>query len=237
MAGIPAADVVQAGAGVIEGAIGLIGAGKARREAERLQSERPDYQISPLTGEDLSLAKSELASNNSVAEQAYRDLNNSQFSSTIGSVLKSGGTPNSVGAIYGNNQEGRLRLAMMSDQLRLAKINNLVRESQSMQDAQQTKFLLNQYYPWEDKVQANAQARNNAQNLISSGFQTFGAGAMNAANALNEQKQLGNPVITIPNNSTSGISYNSIPDRTFNTSINPDSYRSISPMTPIQYNG
>lgn len=188
--GLPIADVVQAGAGAIQTAIGLINAGKTKREAERLAKTRPQYQISPLAGQDLALAKSDLAQGmSSAAETAFNNLNNSQFSSSLDAILKSGGTPNSIGEIYGNNQEGRLRLAQMKDQLRLQQIQNYVRANNAMQQEQQTQWQVNDFGPWQDRAQANAAARTGAQTQINNGLNAFGAGVANAGQALSENNQ------------------------------------------------
>lgn len=189
--GVPVADAVQAGIGLAEGVVGLINASKTRREAEKIAAERPDYEISPLVGQDLSLARSELANGmGSAAENAYNDLNNSQFSSSLGAILRSGGNANNIGALYGNNQEGRLRLAQMQDQLRLNQIQNVVRASQNMQQEEQTKWQLNEFAPWEDRAKANAAARQGAQQQINAGINTFGAGVMNAGNNIQENNRL-----------------------------------------------
>src|ERR1700690_3572388 len=100
--GIPAVDIIQGALGLGEAVSGLINEGKTKKEAQRLAATRPQYQVDPLVNQDLNLAESELGSNVSAGEKAYATLNNGQFSSAIGSTLKAGGSPNSVGAIYGD---------------------------------------------------------------------------------------------------------------------------------------
>lgn len=208
--GIPIADGIQAGAGLVQTAIGLINEGNLKKKANELNASRPQYQISPLTGQDLSLAQSELANNSSAGEKAYNAINNGQFSSSIGAMLKGGGNVNDIGAIYGNNQDGRLKLAQMSDNLRLAKINNYLTTSQAMQNAQQTQWQLNKFAPWEDQTQAVAQARQGASQQVSQGLNTLTGGLMNGSQAIQESKAYSlpnysdmpvynNPVIPINN--------------------------------------
>lgn len=207
--GVPIADAIQSGIGLAEGVIGLINAGKAKREAARIAAERPNYEISPLVGQDLSLAKSELANGmGTAAENSYRDLNNSQFSTSLNAILRGGGDVNSIGDLYGNNQEGRLRLAQMQDQLRLNQIQNRVRASQRMQDEQQTQWQLNEYAPWANRAQANAAARQGAQQQINAGLNTFGLGLMNGANQIQDNNRLDIPLYGAGKDvNLTGISY------------------------------
>ncbi|MEO7048926.1 MAG: hypothetical protein ABI091_26725 [Ferruginibacter sp.] len=201
--GIPLADGVQATAGLIQTGIGLINQEKTKREAQRLAATRPQYQISPLTGQGLSLAESDLSNGMSnAASRAYSDQDNGQFSSAIGSTLKAGGNVNSIGAIYGSNQDGRLRLAQMQDNLRLNQINNYVKASQGMQDAQQTQWQVNKFGPWQDAAQANAAARQAASQQVSQGLNSFGAGVANAGQAVQEKNNFTLP--TFPNNNSNG---------------------------------
>lgn len=188
--GIPAADIAQGALGLGEAVVGLINDKKTRNIAEQLQRERPQYNISPLVDENLALAKSDLAQGmSSAASKAYTDLDNSQFSSSLGALLKSGGGANDIGALYGNNQEGRLRLAQMKDQLRLNQIQNVLRTSENKQNEQQTAWQLNQFAPWEDRAQANANARLGSQQQIWEGLGTVGAAIGNYGQNQREQKQ------------------------------------------------
>lgn len=207
--GIPVADIVQGGIGLVDTALGLINKGKLDREATQLRAQRPQYQISPLTGQDLSLAQSELASNSSAGEKAYNAINNGQFSSSIGATLRAGGTPNDIGSIYANNQDGRLKLAQMQDNLRLARISNLLSTSGRMQDAQQTQWQLNQFAPWEDRMQALQQARLGTSQQINQGINTFATGVANAGQAIQE----GN-AYSLPSNYSPGMPV-------YNNPINP----------------
>lgn len=186
MPGIPAADIIGGTLGLAETALGLINSGDTKRKAAELERSRPQYKISPLAGEDLSLAQSELSNGNSAAERAYSTLDNQQFSSSLGAILKGGGNVNNIGELYGNGQEGRLKLTAMRDNLRLNRVNNLFRASEENQQEQQTAWQLNKFAPWEDKAQANAAARTGAQGQIFNGVNTFGTAAINAGNSIEE---------------------------------------------------
>lgn len=216
--GVPVADAVQSGLGLVQSAIGLINAGKAKKEAEQLAKTRPQYEISPLADQYLSLTKSDLANGmSSAAEKAYNDLNNQQFSSSLGAIIRGGGDVNNIGSLYGNSQDGRTRLALMKDQLRLQQINNYARANAAMQQEQQTKWQVNEFAPWQDKAQANAAARVNAQGQIWGGLNTAASGVANAGQQMQEQKNLNVPIVMNPNNpnfTPSGLALpeNNVPD-------------------------
>lgn len=184
----PVGAAVQLGGGLIQTAVGLINSGKAKREAKELSKTRPVREISPLAQQDLDLSESELAGGglSATAENAYNSLNNKQFSSSLSAILKGGGSVNNVADVFGGNEEGRSRLALLSDQMRMSKIQNLVRSRGQMMDEQEKNFAFNKWMPFADKSQANAQARQNAENMIWGGLGTAGAGAMNMAAGYND---------------------------------------------------
>lgn len=176
-----AASATQTGLGAAEAAIGLLEAGKAKREAARLAGLRPKYTASPLAAEGLSLAESDLAKGmSSQATAAYDALTNKQFSSSLDAILRGGGSVNNIGDVFGASGEGRQRLALMKDELRLKQIDNVVRASQRQQEEEEKAWQINLLDPWKDKAAANALARQGAANMIMSGINTAGSGAMNA---------------------------------------------------------
>src|ERR1035437_5918106 len=76
--------LIGGGIGLATGVVGLINAGKTKEEAMRLAATRPQYPISPLAGQDLSLAQSDLANGmGGAATKVYDDLNNQQFSASL----------------------------------------------------------------------------------------------------------------------------------------------------------
>lgn len=190
--GIPAADIAQFGIGAIETAIGLINAGKTKREAAQLERTRPQRKISKYATDDLSLAESELATGmSSKAQKAYDDATSREFSSSLSGILKGGGDINSIGTLYGNAQEGNQKLAIIKDNLRLNQINNLVRAYAAMNDEEQKNFEFNVWNPFADKAQANAQARMGAQSQIYGGINTAASAVMNYGQGERERKMYG----------------------------------------------
>lgn len=192
---MPSFDPVSTGIGIATGlaqtTTGIINNAKAKKEARILERTRPRYAISDLAGQDLDLAESEAASGgiSARAETAYNNLNNKQFSSSLGAILKGGGSVNNVADVFGENDEGRQRLALLSDQMRLGQIDRLSRARASMMEQEDKAFEFNQWMPWADKAQANAQARQQAQQDIWGGIKTAaGVGMQAGATAFNNKR-------------------------------------------------
>ncbi len=158
---------------------GAVKEGKANRVAEELGKTRPKRNISSYAQDDFNLAKSELAQGMSAdAERAYDSLNNKQLTNSLDAILKSGGSPNNVGEVYGQSNGGRMNFAILKDNARLSRVNNLVRAYQMMNEEDQANFAFNEFAPWKDKAEANGQARMGAQAEQTAGLNTIGGTAM-----------------------------------------------------------
>lgn len=172
---------VQLGLGVAKTAEGLINARKTKKEANILEKTRPKLGRDAIADENLALAKSDLAQGMSAkSEQAYKDLNDSEFSSSLGAILRSGGAASNIADVYGKGQTGALKLATMQDELRLQQINNLIRTSQPVEQRDLEMFQYNTDAPWKDKAQANSAARTGAQDQIWAGLNTAGSAFIQA---------------------------------------------------------
>jgi hypothetical protein len=189
---MPAAQIIGAGLGVAQTVTGLINAGKAKKQARELEKTRPQYSIDKGYGQNLSLAESNLQGLSDTAENAYNQLADKQFSSSLDAILKSGGTATNVADVYGQGEEGRLRLAQLSDQMRLGQVNSLMKARESMADQEDKAFMYNIDSPWKDKAQANAAAREGADKQIWGGLQTLGSMGMQAADQASQKKQYSN---------------------------------------------
>lgn len=177
---MPAGGAVVSGVlGLGEAAVGLINAGKAKKEAAALKASRPKLKASPYLKDQLSLAESELSNGMSAeAKSAYEEGLDKTLSTSLGTAMRLGGSPNDVGSIFANNADGRARLAMMKDNLRLNEITNLTRAQDANEEERQKEFQFNDWAPWADASQANAQAKQTAQSEIFSGLGTAGSGLM-----------------------------------------------------------
>lgn len=193
--------------GVAKTVTGLVNKGKAKREAARLKRSRPQYTIDPGFQQNLDLAESEASTGLSdTAENAYNQLQDKEFSSSLDAILKSGGTATNVADVYGQGQEGRLRLAQLSDQMRLSKINNLMRSREAMAEQTDKKFMYNVDSPWKDAAAANAEARRGADEQIWSGIQTVGSAGMQFMDQQNQNKQFNDYLKTTGSNNGGGSS-------------------------------
>lgn len=190
--------VITAGIGAATGlaktVTGAINNKKAKKEARELEANRPKYQISDLAKKDLSLSESELAGGglSATAENAYNNLNNKQFSSSLGAILRGGGSVNNVADVFSANDEGRQRLALLSDQMRLGKIDRLSRARQQMIGEEDKAFMYNIDAPWKDKAQAASQSRQQAQKDIWGGIDTVAGAGMQYFGQQYNQKQYDN---------------------------------------------
>jgi hypothetical protein len=170
---------VAAGIGVGTFAVGLINKNKANKQAKQLQASRPQLQDSPYLKDQVSLAESQLSTGMSAeAKNAYESDLDKSLSTSLSTVLKGGGSVNNISEILSGDQQGRQRLAMMKDNLRLNNINNLVRAQDAAEQFRQEQFQVNSDAPWKDQAQAAAQARQGAENQMWSGISTAAGGVM-----------------------------------------------------------
>jgi hypothetical protein len=188
---MPAGGLVTAGViGLGEAAVGFINTGKANKRAKALAATRPKLPPSPFLQDEISLAESDLSTGMSgAAKTAYENDIDKSLSTSLGTSLRMGGTPNNVGSIFAAGAEGRGRLAMMKDNLRLSQINNLVRAQQGNEESRQQQFEFNDWRPWADETQANAQTKATGQSEIFSGLSTAAGGAMRFGESENSTKQ------------------------------------------------
>jgi hypothetical protein len=176
--------------GLGEAALGFVKEEKADKRAKELGATRPKLAPSPYTKDQISLAESELSTGMSgAAKTAYEQDMDKSLSTSLGTSLRMGGTPNNVGSIFANSAEGRARLAIMKDNLRLSQIRNLSEAQGTSEEERQKEFQFNQWAPWADEAQANAQAKATGQSEIFSGLSTAAGGAMRFGENQSAQKQ------------------------------------------------
>lgn len=203
---VPAA-IIPAALGAAEAVAGLFKSGKAKREAARLAATRPELADSPFVKDQLSLAESEFASGMSAeSESAFNQGLDRDFSTSLDAILKGGGDVNNVANIFDRSAMGRQRLSLMKENLRLNQIANLANARNSAESERLQQFQFNDWAPWADKAQANAQARQGAENMIWGGLQTFGSAATSFLQNQNAQSAFdksmagaNNPVSGSPN--------------------------------------
>jgi hypothetical protein len=171
--------VATAAIGVAELGIGIYKGAKAKSEAKKLAATRPTLSDSPYLRDQLSLAESQLSTGMSAeAKATYEQDMDRSLSASLASVLKGGGNPNNVGEIFASDNQGRQRLAIMKDNLRLADIDRVSRAQDAAEEIREKQFGINEDAPWKDSAQANAAARQGAENEIWSGVGLAGSGIM-----------------------------------------------------------
>jgi len=172
-------DAIGLGLGAVETITGLINSGKAKAEAAALEKTRPKYSITPESKDELSLSESELSKGmSSKAERAYTELSGGDFANSLDAILKGGGSVNNIGALYGANEGGRQKLALIEDDIRMRQLTNLISSRRNMTDQKDKQFEFNEWMPWSDKAKAVAGARVGADKQIFEGLGTMGAAGM-----------------------------------------------------------
>lgn len=174
----PVDAAIGAAVGLAQTVTGIVNNKKAKKEAKELERSRPKYQVSDLPQKDLDLAESELGGLSSQAETAYGLLQDKAFSSSLGAILRGGGSVNNVGDVYGASDEGRQRLALLNESVRAQKIQNLAQRRAKVIEENDKGFLYNVDAPWKDKARANYHARTQAQQDIWGGLKTAAGVAM-----------------------------------------------------------
>lgn len=206
----PVSEGVQVALGLGEDIAGFVNKGNAKAEAAELARTRPKYQIQKEFGENVDLASSELSNGMSAdAKRTYDNQATGSESNSLSAILKGGGGVNSVGAIYGAGESGRENLSVIRDNMRLNQIQNLIAQRQAMAQEKTTQWQVNEYDPWKDKAQANAEARKGADDQIWGGLGTIGSGVMQAAQNNHEETMYGlkNPTTSTPSQGIKQIDF------------------------------
>lgn len=167
-------------------AVGIYSKSKANKKAKELQASRPTLSESPYLKDQISLAESQLSTGMSAdAKAGYESDLDKSLSTSLSSVLKGGGSVNNISEILAGDQQGRQRMAMMKDNLRLANIDRLTRAQDAEEQFRQEQFQVNEDAPWKDSSQANALAKQAADNQIWSGVGMAASGAMKGIQGAN----------------------------------------------------
>lgn len=174
-------------------AVGIYSKSKANKKAKELQASRPTLSESPYLKDQISLAESQLSTGMSAdAKAGYESDLDKSLSTSLSSVLKGGGSVNNISEILAGDQQGRQRMAMMKDNLRLANIDRLTRAQDAEEQFRQEQFQVNEDAPWKDSSQANALAKQAADNQIWSGVGMAASGAMKGIEGAKSSSSMNN---------------------------------------------
>ncbi len=163
---------------------------KAAKTSKQLGSSRPKETPSPEIAEEQALTASELGNSRNPGLSAAGQAEDREFSNSLDAILKGGGDPNSVAALYGNKEGGRQRLALLQEQIRMNDLNNFIGSLRERAGERQEQFGFNEWGPWADSAQANAAAKQEARGLESQGVNTIGSGVTGYLSNKNFQKEL-----------------------------------------------
>lgn len=184
--------VATAAVGLGTAAIGFFKEKSAEKTAKQLASNRPKLTNSPYTQDQISLAESQLSTGMSAdAKRTYEQDMDRSLSTSLSAVLKGGGNPNNIGEIFSSDQQGRQRLALMKDNLRLAEIDRVSRAQDAAEELREKQFGINEDAPWKDSAQATAAARQGAENMMWSGIGTGVSGIMKGFEGMKSDRDYG----------------------------------------------
>lgn len=182
---------VSAAVGVGTAVYGVVESQNAKKKAKQLQQNRPKLSSSPYTKDQISLMESELSTGMSGGSKAaYEADMDRSLSTTLDSLTKMGGSPNNVGDVFASNSNGRARLALMKDNLRMNQITNLSRTQELAEEERQQQFQFNEWAPFADQAQANAAARESSNKLVFEGLNTAASAAARGINKAKTNKEL-----------------------------------------------
>jgi hypothetical protein len=178
-------NVVQTALGIIKLGGGLKNKAELARESQIAEKTKPVRKTSQYNRDALNLAESELMQGglSDEAERTYNDISDRQIANSISGLLKGGGSVNNIGEIYAAGEEGRQKLSIMEDTMRLNKIQNLLGQYKIMGEEDQANWLVNLYKPYQDKLAAIAEQKKAAQEQINTGMDTIGAGIGGGGNS------------------------------------------------------
>lgn len=174
----PVGAAIQGGLGAISAITNLVKGNQLEKKADELKRTRPKYSITPESSDELSLAESELSNGGTASTAAYNNLASGDYANSVDAILKSGGGANNIGDVYGAAENGREKLKLMQDDLRMKNLNNLILARRNMSEQRDKQFQFNQWMPWADKAQAVGLERENADKGAWEGLSTIAQAGM-----------------------------------------------------------
>ena len=154
---------------------GLINTSKANAEGNYLERTKPVKKTSQFDRDALALTESDLANGMSAeAEQAYGDTEARSLSSAISAILKGGGSANNISDMYGNTAQGRQQLALVRENLRMKKVDEYLKQLDTMANEEEKNWLTNEYGPYINKLKAVGEAKKAAAEQTAKGLDSIG---------------------------------------------------------------
>jgi len=155
---------------------GQVNMAKANAEGNYLEATKPVKKTSQFDKDSLNLTGSDLANGMSAeADQAYNDMTDRSLSSSISAILKSGGSANNIADVYGDTAQGRQNMAIMRDQMRMAKVDKYLKSLDTMAEEEEKNWLVNEYGPYINKLKAVGEAKKAAAAQTAKGLDSLGS--------------------------------------------------------------
>lgn len=164
----------------------IIAGGSTKKNAERdaQRNVQPTYDIPQSEWDNMAISKQQAGQGLSDASlQAY--LTNAQrgLSSGTNAILKGGGDANGIANLYDKYENNIGKMSLADDQLRMQHLQNLLSQNSRMSDFADKQWQLNQYAPWANKAQLNAQRMQQSNAQIGQGITGLANTAMGALNS------------------------------------------------------
>ena len=172
---------------IIGGVLGLgkmaYGAYQAKK-AKDAAGKAPTFSISDQYYNNVGLAQSELSQGGFSADalSALYQANQQNLAASTNAILQSGGGANDIASLYRNAAQANAALALPDQQLRMAKVQNLMENRLNLAGQEIIQWRTNQYNRWKDKAQAAAMLGAMGNQNIMSGLDQFGASAAQVGN-------------------------------------------------------
>lgn len=183
--------LIMAGVAVASAVAGGVKANKAKKAAAALNANRPELSDSPFLRDNIRLAQSELNSGQtSAANNAYEQGMDRNISSSIGAIMQGGGSLNNISSIFDGSQQGRQRMTMLSENLRLNQIKNLTAAGGDSEVQRQQQFQFNEAAPWMDKAQAASAARQQGNQQMWNGIVSAGSTVAGGISSMQSEKKM-----------------------------------------------
>lgn len=161
----------------------LYGAAQKRKaDAAAKANVMPKYNIPQYEQQALALEESRAGQGMSdAAREAMRANIDRAQGTTIDAMLRSGASPNAIGATAAGTQAQLSQMALYEDKARIENLARLQAQRARMSANMDKEYQINQYAPWANRAQAIAQQQAGAQNMFMSGMNTLQQGLLGVA--------------------------------------------------------
>ena len=163
--------LIGAAVGVGATIYGAIQKKKAQKAQEALLASRPQYSINPEEYDIENMAESR--ANQGMGAGARQQLQNNtdrSLATQSNAILMGGGDANSISNLADKSQQAYGATAMYDDQERLKNLNNLQQSWARMSANKDKAWDINSNQQWKDKMAANTQNLQSANNMEMSGI-------------------------------------------------------------------